>query len=54
MQNFVRNCFALLFLWVVLAGLAWVCGFTPDGLLYGNWPEVGDHPTNWLDTALHP
>jgi len=35
-------------------GLAWVSGFTPDGILFGQWAPIDDHPTNWDDSALHP
>ena len=39
---------------VVFVVVAWVSGFTPDGILYGHWPEIDDHPTNWDDVVLHP
>ena len=47
------------FVAVVLAGalfvfVAVISGITPDGLLEGAWAGTDDHPTNWLDTALHP
>ena len=28
-------------------------GITPNGVVYGSWPEIDDHPTNWLDSTLH-
>jgi hypothetical protein len=45
------------FVAVVLAGalfVAVISGITRDGLLEGAWAGTDDHPTNWLDTALHP
>jgi hypothetical protein len=38
----------------LLVGLSWAFGLGPDGLIYGNWVDGGDHPTNWYDAALHP
>lgn len=34
--------------------LAWLDGFELglDGTL--TWSDANDHPTNWLDTTLHP
>ncbi|HKF45891.1 MAG TPA: hypothetical protein VKB38_00940 [Terracidiphilus sp.] len=54
MRNFVRSAFILVFMAAILALMAFACGFTPDGILYGQWPASDDHPTNWCDTVLHP
>jgi hypothetical protein len=54
MKELIGNCLALLFAVTLLLTAAWVFGFDTDGVLYGHWPENDDHPTNWLDTALHP
>lgn len=54
MREFTRNCVALLFMLALLVGLSWAFGLGPDGLIYGNWVDGGDHPTNWYDAALHP
>lgn len=54
MKRVVRECLSLVLMGAVLVGLAWVSGFTPDGILFGQWPGSDDHPTNWDDSALHP
>ena len=54
MKDFFQNCLAVLFMLVLLAGIAWMAGITPDGVLYGHWPDTDDHPTNWYDSDLHP
>jgi hypothetical protein len=54
MHNFSRNCLVVLFMAAVLTGVAWLAGFTPDGILYGHWHDSDDHSTNWYDTNLHP
>lgn len=38
----------------LLMCLAWLDGFELglDGTL--TWSDANDHPTNWLDTTLHP
>ena len=53
MRDFFRSCLTFLSILTLFAGLAWLAGITPDGILYGHWPDTGDHPTNWYDTALH-
>jgi len=35
----------------LLVILASVVDLTPDGILFGHWPENDDHPTNWYDAA---
>ena len=54
MRQFFQECLAVLFSLAMLATLALVCGFTPSGILDGQWPSTDDHPTNWYATALHP
>ncbi|MGA3132466.1 MAG: hypothetical protein ABSD59_16805 [Terracidiphilus sp.] len=54
MRESARECIAVLFVSAILVLLAVLCGFTPDGLLNGHWPDTGDHPENWADTTLHP
>ncbi|UWZ85165.1 hypothetical protein [Occallatibacter riparius] len=54
MQDFVDAVVAVVLLATILAFLAFAIGITPDGILYGNWPDTSDHPTNWYDTAQHP
>lgn len=38
----------------LLLGILWTYGFdfSLDGTL--SWSDLEDHPTNWLDTSLHP
>ncbi len=54
MHDFFRSCLAFLLSLTLLAGIAWLAGFTPDGILYWHWSYSDDHPTNWYDTNLHP
>jgi len=54
MQEFKRNVLAFLFMLSLLVTLFFVFDGSVDGILYGHWPEIDDHPTNWLDTTLHP
>ncbi len=54
MREFGRMSLAVLFLSAVLVTLAWACGVTPSGMVYGQWLRNDDHPTNWYDSALHP
>ena len=54
MQEFKRGVLAFLFMTSLAVTLFLLCGGSLDGLLYGHWPEIDDHPTNWLDTTLHP
>lgn len=37
----------------LFCGMAWLCGFTPAGVLYGHWPENDDHPTNYYARCSH-
>jgi len=46
-REFIRSCFAVLFMFVLMLAMAWTFGFTAQGLLYGHWPPDTDHPTNW-------
>jgi hypothetical protein len=48
------KCLSVLFVVALFVALVWISGFTPDGILYGHWPKIDDHPTNWYDSALHP
>jgi len=54
MKEFTRNCFVVLLMSALFVAVAGVLGLTPDGILYGHWPEDDDHPTHWYETALHP
>ena len=54
MKELVRYCVSLLFVFALLVVLAWLSGFTLDGIVYGHWPEIDDHPRNWDDTASDP
>jgi hypothetical protein len=54
MKRHLRVALATVTMGAILAFLALVLGFTPDGLQYGKWPAMDDRPTNWADTALHP
>jgi hypothetical protein len=54
MKELRRDCFVVLLMLALFVALTGVLGFTPDGILYGHWPEDDDHPTNWYETALHP
>jgi hypothetical protein len=54
MREVARLGFAVLLMNAILLVLALLCGVTPDSLLYGQWPDTDDHPTNWADTVLHP
>jgi hypothetical protein len=42
------NAAAILFIFSVGTMLFFLCGGSLDGLMYGQWPPVNDHPTNWL------
>ncbi len=46
--------FAVTFSLLLLAGILWVSGFDLDTSGTLSWSDLNDHPTNWLDTALHP
>jgi hypothetical protein len=54
MQEFKRNVLAFVFMLSVFVALFFLFGGSLDGLLYNHWPEIDDHPTNWMDTNLHP
>jgi hypothetical protein len=54
MREFKRGILAFLFMASLTVALFLLCGSSFDGILYGHWPEIDDHPTNWLDTDLHP
>ena len=54
MKKFQSNCLAVLAMVALLLPLAWIFGFTPDGILAGQWPRIDDHPTNWYDTTAQP
>ncbi len=54
MQEFKRGVLAFLFMTSLAVTLFLLYGGSLDGLLYGHCPEIDDHPTNWLDTTLHP
>jgi hypothetical protein len=54
LRKTAQTVFAILLIGAIFLMLALVCGVTPDGLLYGHWPDIDDHPTNWTDTGLHP
>jgi hypothetical protein len=54
MREFIRNCIAACILAALFVPLEWIIGSTPDGILYGQWLDNNDHPTNWYDTAAHP
>ena len=53
-DEFKRSVLAFLLACWIFIVLFYFCGGSLDGVLYGRWPEIDDHPTNWLDTALHP
>jgi hypothetical protein len=53
MQDIFRNVLAFLFMCVLASTLFCLCGGSLDGVLYGQWPENYDHPTNWLDQSQH-
>jgi hypothetical protein len=46
-----RNAAAILFVAFLGVLLFFLCGGSIDGLLYGHWPPVADHPTNAGDAA---
>jgi len=54
LKELTRKCLLALFMAALLVILASVVDLTPDGILFGHWPENDDHPTNWYDAALHP
>ena len=54
MKALTRNCLLVLLMMALFVVLAWFFSLTPEGILYGRWPENDDHPANWQDTALHP
>jgi len=37
---------------VLLLGLCFLFGITPDDIVSGQWPTIDDHPTNYLDPAV--
>jgi hypothetical protein len=45
-NELVCNAAAILFVAILGAMLFFLCGGSIDGLLYGHWPTVNDHPTN--------
>ena len=51
MGEFTRNCIVALIMAALFVPLTWILGLTPDGIVYGQWLENNDHPTNWYDTA---
>ncbi|MFZ1074830.1 MAG: hypothetical protein WAN50_00420 [Minisyncoccia bacterium] len=56
MKRFFHNVVAFVVAVALLWGILWVNGYDiywDDGIVV-EWNDCGDHPTNWLDTALHP
>jgi hypothetical protein len=41
------NAVAILLISFIGAMLFFLCGGSLDGLMYGQWPPINDHPTNW-------
>jgi hypothetical protein len=54
MREFNQSFLPVFIMAAILMGITWVFGFSPNGLIYGQWPLSDDHPTNWYDTVLHP
>ena len=54
MREFKRGILAFLFMASLTVALFLLCVGSFDGILYGHWPEIEDHPANWLETDLHP
>jgi hypothetical protein len=42
-----ENAFTFLLISFIGAMLFFLCGGSLDGLMYGQWPQLDDHPTNW-------
>jgi hypothetical protein len=42
-----ENAVAILLISLIGAVLFILCGGSLDGLMYGKWTPVNDHPTNW-------
>jgi hypothetical protein len=51
-REFIGNLFAVAIFVAVLAFMAFMCGITLEGILYGHWPDSDDHPTNCVTTLL--
>lgn len=49
MKSFREGFIAFLIVLALFLGLCWLCGFTPDGILWGHWPTINDHPENVPD-----
>jgi hypothetical protein len=39
---------------LLLVGILWIGGFDLDSRGVLTWSDLDDHPTNWLDSVLHP
>ena len=46
--------FSIAFVAVLALGIFWMMGGSLETLQNGRWVDLDDHPTNYLDTALHP
>lgn len=46
-SRIMRNAAASILMLGLFFGLAWLCGFTVDGVLWDHWPDNNDHPTNY-------
>lgn len=46
--------FSLAFVAVLALAIFWLMGGSLDTLTTGKWADPDDHPTNYLDTDLHP
>ena len=46
MRGYVRNTLAILCVACLGLALFFLCGGSLDGILYGHWPPVNDHPTS--------
>lgn len=48
-KEFRDGLVAFLVVFAIFLGICWMYGFTPDGIIYGHWPTINDHPENVPD-----
>jgi hypothetical protein len=50
MKSIMKDVAAVIFMLALFICLCWLFGFTPDGLEFGKWPAIGQHPENYYQT----